>query len=132
MASIGENAYGKNLIVKNLKTDSVSRVVPVPNITVAGALPKLGFHIIDPPANPTAYSLAAGTTRGDTVEFLGFSGANVAEITPSSLHGAVNTVGIFGGGYAKFIWTGSQWYLIGRCGNGVAIATAVANYPTLS
>ena len=132
ISSLGEIAKCKTLIAGTVSVDAITRVVPVPDITTAGSLPIRGFHVIDPPANPTAYTLAAGAARGDTVEFLGFSGANEAVITPSNLHGVNTTVGITGGGYAKFIWTGTQWYIIGRCGAGAALPTAVANYPTLA
>lgn len=132
--SLGSVAICQKMIVKDrLSVDAISRVIPgPPDISVSGPLPIKGFHIIDPPGATTAYSLAAGVNRGDVVEFLGYSGANIAVITPSDLHGVNNTVSITGGGYVKFIWNGGQWYLIGRCGSGTADAVSVGNYPALA
>lgn len=103
-----------------------------PVITAAGALPTKGFHILQPGANPTAFTVPDGTRAGDVVEFLHRTGSNVGNITPSDIHGAITAIAMTGGCYVKLIWTGSQWYIINRCGDGAAAATAVANYPALS
>ena len=102
------------------------------DIAAAGALPNKGFHFLAPSANPTAFTVPDGARKGDIVEFLHRSGGNVANITPSDLHGAINAIALTGGAYVKLIWSGTQWFLIGRCGDGAALGTAVASYPVLS
>jgi len=129
--SLGASAIVVDLVATDIKYKNERRKI-VADITAPGALPTVGFHILLPAANPTAFTLPDGKVVGDIVEFLHRSGANVANITPSALHGAITAVAMTGGSYSKFIWLGQQWYIIGRCGNGAAAANAVDNYPTLT
>jgi hypothetical protein len=129
---LGDNAICGSLQCTTLENTN-QRVGIGADITTAGALPTSGFHILAPSANPTAFTLPDGENPGDTVEFLHKTGGNVANITPSTLHGAITQVAMTGGSHAKFIWSNNgEWYLINRCGDGAAAANAVQNYPTTS
>jgi hypothetical protein len=132
ISGLGQIAKCGTLDATTLEFTNQSLHIPAADITAPGALPTKGFHILAPATNPTLFTIPAGTRKGDIVEFLHRSGAFVASITPVVLHGAATVVAISGGGYAKFIWSGTEWYIIGRCGDGVASAAAVANYPVLS
>ncbi len=129
--SLGDTAVVGRLEAATLDFKNERRKIPV-DITAPGALPTLGFHILAPAANPTAFTIPDGNAKGDVVEFLHRTGGNVANITPSDLHGAITAVAMTGGSYSKFIWSGTQWYIIGRCGDGAAAGNAVLNYPVLS
>jgi len=129
--SLGDTAVVGRLEAATLDFKNTRRKIPV-DITAPGALPTLGFHVLDPAANPTAFTVPDGKNRGDVVEFLHKTGGNVANITPSDIHGAITAVALTGGAYCKLIWTGSQWYIIARCGDGAAAGNAVLNYPVLT
>lgn len=102
-------------------------------ISTAGALPVKGVYFINPPANPTAYTLADGERSGDIVKFIHRGGANVANISVPSLHGVGNTIDMTGGASFELVWSlNGDWYVSGR-DNGVAQASnAVAGLPAIS
>ena len=130
---LGDNAICGRVQCTTLENKNQRVEIGAAEITAAGALPTSGFHILAPSANPTAFTLPDGEKPGDVVEFLHKTGGNVAEITPSTLHGAITQVDMTGGSHAKFIWsTNGEWYIINRCGDGAAAQNAVQNYPVLS
>tara|TARA_R100000951_G_scaffold6385_2_gene6511 strand:+ start:4888 stop:5289 length:402 start_codon:yes stop_codon:yes gene_type:complete len=129
--SLGDTAIVVDLEATDIRYKNERRKI-VSDITAPGALPTRGFHILAPAANPTAFTIPDGVAKGDVVEFLHKTGGNVANITPSDLHGGITAVAMTGGSYSKFIWTGTQWYIIARCGDGAAAGNAVLNYPVLS
>ena len=129
--SLGDTAIVVDLEATDIRFKNERRKI-VSDITAPGALPTAGFHILAPAANPTAFTIPDGKAKGDVVEFLHRTGGNVANITPSDLHGGITAVALTGGAYSKFIWSGTQWYIIGRCGDGAAAGNAVLNYPVLS
>ena len=132
-SALGDTAVCGKLVADQVQNTSQRQVIGSLEISAAGNLPTSGFHILAPAANPTAFTLPAGEKPGDVVEFLHKTGGNVANITPSTLHGAITQVAMTGGSHAKFIWsTNGEWYIINRCGDGAAAVNAVQNYPALS
>ena len=121
-----------NLDYKTLSVGIPADITAPGDLTPSGALPTSGFHILAPSANPTAFTVPDGKRKGDIVEFLHRTGGNVANITPSDLHGGITAIAMTGGGYVRLCWSGTQWYIIGRCGDGAAAGNAVLNYPVLS
>lgn len=102
-------------------------------ISTAGALPVKGVYFINPPANPTAYTLADGERSGDIVKFIHRGGANVANISVPSLHGVGNTIDMTGGASFELVWSlNGDWYMVGRNNGSVAGATAVVALPAIS
>ena len=131
MSALGSYATCGTLSCDTLKNKNITRAIP-DTIVSAGVLPALGFHILDPSVNPSNFTVPDGSTKGDVVEFLHRTGGLTAVITPSDIHGGITTITMVGGGYIKLIWTGTQWYIIGRCGDGAALGDAVLNYPVLA
>ncbi len=130
------SALGDTAVCGRLQAATVAtkkeRVLLGAEITAAGAIPTSGFYFVAPPANPTAYSLAAGGESGDVLTVIHKSGGNVANIAIPDIHGSVTTIAMTGGAHLKLVWSGAEWYVLGRDGTGAAAATAVAGCPALA
>jgi hypothetical protein len=126
---------GDRAVVKVLECTQMSsaeqRVVVGETLTVAGAVKPLGFTRLAPSVNPIALTLVDGANVGDIVEILHDGGGNLGVLTPAHLHSSTS-ISFQGGGYCKLMWAGTEWYIIGRVGAGVAAGNAVAGYPVIA
>lgn len=131
-SAIGDSAVCGKLIAQEVEVKAITQRFGS-SITAAGALPTKGLFFVAPPANPTAYTLAAGTNPGDRVELIHAGGANDANIAIADLHGASVSVSLAGGSACvALVWSGTEWYIINRVSSGVAAANAVANLPVVA
>ncbi len=135
-SALGDTAVCGRLVCSTLENKN-QRVLKGGVVTAAGAVPTNGLHFIAPPANPTAYTLAAGDNEGDVVELIHNGGANQADIAVTDLHGAATAIAMTGGQSVRLIWGGAPsglgggWYLVGRESTSV-VASGAVNLPTIA
>jgi len=127
---------GDRAVVGELDADEVQyareRLTFGDKSETAGALAVVGVQFIKPPANPTAYTLGDGVDVGDVVHFIHEGGGNVANISAPKLHGAAVSAALGGGASLRCVWSGTEWYVIGRDSSAVAAGGVVAGLPDLA
>jgi len=133
-SALGDTAVCGRLMCATVENKN-QRVLKGAGVTAAGAVPLNGLHFITPPANPTAYTLGAGTDEGDVLELIHSGGLNQANITSAAgiIHGTAVSIAMIGGQSVRLIWGGAAggWYLVGRESTAVA-ASGVVVLPTIA